>query len=226
MPRLPPVDISPQTRLRARFCPGVICSAFTLFQSHSSSSATSWTSPVIVPCPISERATRTTQVSSGLTKTHALTSAPSVVLCATAGPKPDGKLNPSASPPPAAAEPTMNVRRESFAALPRIVVFTAGLPKFWMCRWPPCARQLGCADLFRLAIAALRHVDRRPGLLHGMRPAGGEPFDGDDPVGRFHVSDADGAGALHLVIDVKGAGAALRNLAAVFAAGESDLFAG
>src|SRR6266542_3733897 len=125
MPRLPPVDMSPQIRLRARFCPGVICSALTLFQSHSSSSATSWTRPVIVPCPISERAMRITHVSSGLTKTQALTSAPS--LCAMAEPKPEGKLNPSASPPPAAAEPTMNVRRESFAALPRIVLFTAGL---------------------------------------------------------------------------------------------------
>src|SRR5215831_13981286 len=256
MPRLPPVDISPQTRFRARFCPGVICSAFTLFQSHSSSSATSWTRPVIVPCPISERATRITQVSLGLMRTHALTSSPSLALCATAGPKPHGKLNPRASPPPAAAEATMNVRRESFAALPRIIVFTAGLldsrrvvgrhvhgssdaligsaptdvghglvdvlvgglrGPFEQCR--------RSHDLSRLAIAALGHVNRRPSFLHGMRAGGGEPLDGDDPVGRFHVSDADGAGALHLVIDVNGAGAALGHPAAIFGAGEADLFA-
>ena len=36
--------------------------------------------------------------------------------------------------PPLAAEPTMKVRRESFAALLRIVFFMAGLPKFSTCR--------------------------------------------------------------------------------------------
>src|SRR5262249_7351714 len=80
-------------------------------------------------------------------------------------------------------------------------------------------------DLSRLAIAALGHVDRRPGLLHRMRAGGGEPLDGDDSVARLHVCDADGAGALHLVIDVHGAGAALGDPAAVFRAGEADLFA-
>jgi hypothetical protein len=34
MPRLPPVPISPQTRLRARFWPAVIDSVFTFVQSH------------------------------------------------------------------------------------------------------------------------------------------------------------------------------------------------
>ena len=83
MPRLPPVPISPHTRLRARFWPGVIDSVVTFFQSHSSSSATSWARPVSVPCPISERAMRITQVSSGLTTTQALISAPaSAALCA------------------------------------------------------------------------------------------------------------------------------------------------
>src|SRR5262249_4983604 len=256
IPRLPPVDISPQTRLRARFCPGVICCASTLFQSHSSSSATSWTRPVIVPCPISERATRITQVSSGLTTTQALTSAPSLALCAAAESTPDGKLNPSASPPPAAAEPTMNVRRESFAALPRIVVFTQaslnsgcvvgrhvhgssdaligsastdvghGLVDVLVGGLRGSFEQRRRShDLSRLAIAALGHVDRRPSLLHGMRAGGGEPLDGDDPVGRFHVSDANGAGALHLVIDVNGGGAALGDPATIFGAGEADLFA-
>ena len=73
MPRLPPVPISPQARLDARFSPGVTPWVVTLLQSHSSSSATSWASPVSVPCPISERATRMTQVSSGLIATQRLT---------------------------------------------------------------------------------------------------------------------------------------------------------
>ena len=58
-----------------------------------------------------------------------------------------------------------------------------------------------------------------------MRAVGGEAFDGDDPVGRLHVADADRAGALHLVIDVHGAGAALRDAASIFRAGEADLLA-
>src|SRR5262249_2741589 len=124
MPRLPPVLISPQTRLRARFCPAVIESVATLFQSHSSSSATSWARPVSVPCPISERAMRITHVSSGLIITQALTSAPSAP-CAAARSTPNGTLNPSARPP--AAEPTTNSRRETFPAL-RLIVFTADLP--------------------------------------------------------------------------------------------------
>ena len=41
----------------------------------------------------------------------------------------------------------------------------------------------------------------------------------------LHVADADGAGALHLAVDVHGAGAALRDAAAVFRAGEADLLA-
>ena len=82
MPRLPPVDMSPHTRLRARFWPGVMRSTATFFQSHSSSSATSWARPVSVPCPISERAMRMTTVSSGLITTQALTSAPAASCAA------------------------------------------------------------------------------------------------------------------------------------------------
>src|ERR1700720_776608 len=111
MPRLPPVPISPQTRLRPRFCPGLIDSVETFFQSHSSSSATSWARPVIVPCPISERAMRITQVSSGLIATQMLISVASAVLAADAG---NGMVKPSARPPPAAAEPTTKARRETF----------------------------------------------------------------------------------------------------------------
>ncbi len=78
MPRLPPVPMSPQTRLRARFWPGVGYSVLTFFQSHSSSSATSWARPVSVPWPISERAMRMMTSSLGLMKTQAPTSLPSV----------------------------------------------------------------------------------------------------------------------------------------------------
>src|SRR5262245_29919785 len=249
--------MSPQIRLRARFCPGVTFSTFTFFQSHSSSSATSWTRPVIVPCPISERATRMTHVSSGLTRTQALTSVPSLALWERAESKPDGKLNPSASPPPAAAEPTMNVRRESLA-LSWIVFFTAGLPRlgsgcvirrhvhgssdaligststdvghgfvdvFVRRLRSPLEQCRGSHDLSRLAIAALGHVNRCPSLLHWMRARGREALDGDDPVARFHVSDANGAGALHLIIDVYGAGAALSDAAAIFRAGKANLLA-
>src|SRR5215831_13577738 len=74
MPRLPPVEKLPHTRLRATFWPGVGYSVVTFDQSHSSSSATICARPVSVPCPISERATRTTTVSSGRITTHALIS--------------------------------------------------------------------------------------------------------------------------------------------------------
>ena len=78
--------------------------------------------------PPSERATRITQVSSGLMRTHALTSVPSLpAACASAVPI-SGRLNPSASPPPAAAEPTTKLRRETMAAVPLILFFTADLP--------------------------------------------------------------------------------------------------
>ena len=74
MPRLPPVEKSPQARLRATLWPGVGYSVVTFDQSHSSSSATSWARPVSVPWPISERAMRITTVSSGRITTQALTS--------------------------------------------------------------------------------------------------------------------------------------------------------
>ena len=66
-----------------------------------------------------------------------------------AAPKPDGRLNPSASPPPAAAEPTTNLRRESFADLSRMILFTADPLRFWTYRWPPCGRRCVRADRCR-----------------------------------------------------------------------------
>src|SRR3954469_21900334 len=190
-------------------------SVATLFQSHSSSSATSCAMPVRVPCPISERAMRITQVSSGLIATQMLTSV--AALCACAVSMPNGTFNPRARPPPAtAAEPTMNLRRESCLPFPNVIFLMA--PSL---RPAAGGRATGCHvdrfadaligaaaadvghrfvdvlvgrprilfqqrrrrhDLAGLAVAALRHIDRRPGLLHRMGGVGGETFDRDDLV--------------------------------------------
>ena len=150
MPRLPPVPISPQARLLARLRPGEMPSVVTFFQSHSSSSATSCARPVSVPCPISERAIRITQVSSGLIATQMLTSV--AAPCALAGPTPNGTFNPSARPPPAnAAEPTMNLRRVSFVLFSRTRLFMSNLPNpgRWCRRRRPDAPPGGCADRCR-----------------------------------------------------------------------------
>src|SRR5882757_8040428 len=101
MPRLPPVEKSPQARLRATLWPGVGNSVVTLDQSHSSSSATSWARPVSVPCPISDRAMRMTTVSSGRITTQALTSGEPSAARTTLGPS------------PAAAVPITKARRLS-----------------------------------------------------------------------------------------------------------------
>src|SRR6266850_1495214 len=245
MPRLPPVPISPQTRWRARFWPGVIDSVTTFFQSHSSSSATSWARPVRVPCPISERAMRITQVSSGLTTTQASISAPaSAAPCASADPDPNGRRTPMARPPAAAAVPTMKLRREKFlffmsrlllagrdvhrranaliGAAPadvghRVVDVPVG-------RFGLLAQEgRGGHDLPRLAVAALRHVDRRPRLLDGVRAGGRQAFDGDDLVRRFHAADGKDAGAHERSVDVHGASAALRDAATILGARQADL---
>src|SRR5437667_3945308 len=252
MPRLPPVAISPQMRLRARFWPGATHSTATFFQPHSSSSATNWASPVSVPCPISERAMRITQVLSGLTTTQALTSLPAAV--AASADAMNGSLNPRARPPPVAAEPTMNLRRERFVA--RVVFFMVAplglLDHLGRQVHARAASLVGAAaadvghrrvdigvarlrvfpeqrggrhDLPGLAVAALRHVERRPGPLHGMRAGRGKPFDGDDPVAGLEVADQNGARAPHLAVDVHGAGAALRDPAAVLRTGEAHLLA-
>src|SRR5262245_34562081 len=182
MPRLPPVDMSPHTRLRATFCPGVGYSVVTFDQSHSSSSATSCARPVSVPWPISERAIRITQVLSGFTETHALISVP---VFASAAPM-NGMFIPSARPP--AVEVTRNWRREGLfkerffmSALlvaggemhgradplirpaaadigHRLVDLRVGRFRILL------EQRRGGHDLARLAVAALRHVERRPGL--------------------------------------------------------------
>src|SRR2546423_12680172 len=102
MPRLPPVEKSPQARLRATLWPGVGYSVVTFDQSHSSSSATSWARPVRVPWPISERAMRMTVVSSGRTTTQTLISGEPSAARTTAGP-PWGGSQALARPAPPAA---------------------------------------------------------------------------------------------------------------------------
>src|SRR6266850_2287280 len=242
MPRLPPVDISPHTRLRARFCPAVNCSVVTFFQSHSSSSTTSWARPVSVPCPISERAMRITQVSLGFTNTQALISAPAAAaFCASAVERLNGRLKPSARPPPAAAaEWSMNLRR-FMSNLPsgghvdrradtligaaaadvghRLVDVLVGRLRVLL------QQRRGRHDLSRLAVAALRHVECRPCLLHGMRAGDRKPLDGDDLVGGLQRTDGNGAGAPHFAVDMHRAGPALRDAAAVLGAGEAHLLA-
>ena len=106
MPRLPPVEKFFQTRLRLRFSPGVGYSQVTLFQSHSSSSATSWARPVSVPWPISERAMRITTLSSGWITTQALISFTSAACAASKGTE-----KPSEKPPATAAPLTRKPRR-------------------------------------------------------------------------------------------------------------------
>src|SRR5215470_4913940 len=110
MPRLPPVEKSPQARLRATLCPGVGYSVVTFDQSHSSSSATSWARPVRVPWPISERAMRMTVVSSGRITTQTFTSGEPSAARTTVGP-PVGRSKPIARPAPAAAAPMTKERR-------------------------------------------------------------------------------------------------------------------
>src|SRR4051812_14159450 len=124
MPRLPPVEKSPHARLRATLSPGVGYSVVTFDQSHSSSSATSWARPVSVPCPISERTTRITTVSSGLITTQALTSG---AASAAAAEVPNGTWKSTESPPATAAEPARNLRRDTSSAIVMVLSRIPGL---------------------------------------------------------------------------------------------------
>src|SRR3989475_2910403 len=251
MPRLPPVPISPQMRLRARFWPGVIDSVATFFQSHSSSSATSWARPVSVPCPISERAMRITQVSSGLTTTQAWASVPALPTpWPSPDPTPDGSRIPMARLPAAAAVPTMKLRRERFKILALVAFMSRPPTGRHVHRRPDALIGSAAADVrhrvvdvrvgrFRvslqpgrrghdlpgLAVTALRHVDRRPGLLHGMRAGGRQPFDGDDLIGGLHAPDRHSAGAHQRAVDVHGTGSALRDATTILGARQAHLLA-
>src|SRR5882724_9111314 len=244
MPRLPPVEKSPQARLRFTLWPGVGYSVFTFDQSHSSSSATSWARPVSVPCPISERAMRITQVSSGLTTTQAWTSTPApAVVLASAEPSASGRRMPTARPPPAVADPTMKARRDRFMSGPLLAGGHVHRRPDALIRAAPAdvghrvvdvlvgrlrvrlQQRRRRHDLPGLAIAALGDVERRPGLLDGMRAGGRQALDGDDLVRGLHAADRDGAGARQPAVEVHGAGAALSDAAAVLGARQADLLA-
>src|SRR5262252_7900434 len=188
-------------RLRARLWPGVGYSVVTLVQSHSSSSATSWASPVREPWPISERAIRITTVSSGRITTQALTSGEPSAARTMSGP--NGRRRPSASPPPAAAVPITKERRfilgmKFIGASLRV---RGGVDRRAHLLEGPAAADIGEVgvdvgvgrlrlvleeigdrhDHAGLTVAALRHVVFEPGLLHLVeRAVLGKPLDGGD----------------------------------------------
>src|SRR5580765_8233453 len=244
MPRLTPVEKSPQGRLRFTLSPGVGYSVTTFFQSHSSSSATICARPVIVPCPISERAQRITTVSLGWITTQALISGEPSAARTTSGP-PKGRRKPSARPPVAAAEPMMKERRFIFMVSSSGRLLRDGMDRFAHLLEGAAAadvrdrgvdvrvgglgllleQRLHRHDHSRLAVAALRHVVLDPGLLHlGELAALREAFDGGDLLAH-RGAEREGAGAHGGAIDVHGARAALRDAAAVLGAGEPDLLA-
>src|SRR6266478_4183303 len=246
MPRLPPVDKFPQTRLRAAFAPGVGNSVVTFDQSHSNSSATSCARPVSVPCPISERAIRMMTVSSGRMTTQAFTSGePSWARTTLA---PNGILRPSARPAPAAALPMTKERRLSFGVLvimagplclrrgvdglthllegstptdvgdPRVDIGIGRLRLFFQ-------KRRHRHDHARLTVAALWHLVVEPGLLHlAQGRTVGEAFDGGDLLA-FGGGNGHHAGADRSAVEVHRTGAALGDAAAVLGAGETDLLA-
>src|SRR2546421_2645951 len=113
-PRLPPVENSPQARLRATLWPGVGYSISTLLQSQSSSSAMSCARPVIVPWPISARTARMRVVLSGRIATQTVISGEPSAARTTAGPK-GGRRRPSARAPPTAALLMREERRVNVA---------------------------------------------------------------------------------------------------------------
>src|SRR4030088_172260 len=245
MPRLPPVQKFFHTRLRFRFSPGVGYSQVTLFQSHSSSSAPSWSRPVSVPCPISERAMRMTTVSSGRITTQALTSGEPSAARTTAGP-PKGISSPIARPVPSAALPITKARRLSvgiwFMAASSNV--PRGVDRLAHLLESAAAANIGDGfvdvlvgrlrfflekrshrhDHSGLAISALRDVVVDPGFLYLVQCAiGGQSFDGGDLLATG-VADQYAARAHRNAIDMDGTGPALCNAATVFGAGKADIF--
>src|SRR6185295_19601406 len=236
MPRLPPVEKSPHTRLRATLWPGVGYSVVTFDQSHSSSSATSWARPVRVPCPISERAMRITTVSSGRITTQALTSGEPSAARTTVGP-PKGISIPSARPAPAAAVPSTKVRRFSLTCLfmAGSLRVGGGVNRFTRLLEGAATANVGDGfvdvlvgrfrllleqgrnrhDHAALAIAALRNVLGDPGLLHLVQCAiRGQSFDGGDLLAD-RIRDQHAARAHRHAVDMDGAGAALCNAATI-----------
>src|SRR5213594_2131436 len=213
MPRLPPVEKLPHGRLRATDWPGVGYSVVTFVQSASSSSATICARPVSVPSPISERATRTTTVSSGRMTTHALISGePSWARTTLV---PNGIFRPRVSPAPTAAVPMTNERRSIFGvfvimALPlclrrgvnglahlleRAAAADVGDPRVDVgvgrLRLVLQQRRHG-HDHPGLAVAALGHVVVDPRLLHLVQDAAArEALDRGDLLALGHADGHD-----------------------------------
>ena len=204
MPRLPPVEKFFQTRLRFRFSPGVGYSQVTLFQSHSSSSATSWARPVSVPWPISERAMRITTLSSGWITTQAL----SLLAPRRRAPRVEGNgeaEREAAGDGSAADQEAATAERgldrhdaSSPQALARGVdrlahlLVGAAATDVGHRRVDVGVGRLGLGgeqrgrrhDHAALAVAALGHVERHPGRLDLVQLAVlGQAFDGDDLLG-------------------------------------------
>src|ERR1700712_1986611 len=246
MPRLPPVEKSPQARLRATLWPGVGNSGVTLDQSHSSSSATSWARPVSEPWPISERAMRITTVSSGRITTQALISGEPSAARTTVGP-PKGISRPRGSPAPAAAGPITKARRFSLGETCLFMTSPSGV-RSGVNGLANLLEGSASADIgdglvdilvgglrlllekgrhrhdhAALAIATLRNVVGDPGLLHLVQCAiVGEAFDGGD-LFADGFGDHDAAGAHRHAVDMDRAGPALCNATTVFGPGQSDV---
>src|SRR5262245_18070884 len=184
---------------------------------------------------------RITQVSSGFTTTQALISLPASAALAAAVSTPSGKRMPMARPPPAAADPTMKARRESFMSGPLLagghvdggadaLIGPAaadvghGVVDVAVGRLGIALQQRGRRhDLTGLAIAALRNVEHGPRFLDGMRAVGRQGFDRDYLVGGLHVGHGNGSRADQAAVEVHGARAALRDAAAVLGARQADL---
>src|SRR5688572_239038 len=154
----------------------------------------------MVPWPISERAMRITTRSFGWITIHALISGEPSWARTTCFPN---GSNPRARPPVTAAELTMNERRFIFMVGPlclrrclgggvnrgahfleRAAAADVGHRSVDVCVGRLGLRReqrRGGHDHPGLAVAALRHLVRDPGLLHLVqRLAGGESFDGGD----------------------------------------------
>src|SRR5262245_8857857 len=82
----------------------------------------------------------------------------------------------------------------------------------------------GAHDLPRLAIAALRHLLREPGLLQRVARVGRQALDGGDAATR-EVLDRAQARVVGLAVDMHGARAALADSAAELGAGELEVLA-
>src|SRR5580704_5467694 len=81
----------------------------------------------------------------------------------------------------------------------------------------------GLHDLPGLAIAALRHLQIEPGFLQRMVAIGRQALDGGDVLARHH-GDGRLARAHRLAVEMHRAGAAHAGAAAVFRAGELEVF--